>query len=294
MHKQILFSLAVISLILTSPVAAKDLSWTGCGIVKHAFMSEIANAFEKKTGLKIRMSGGGATKGIRSASAGTTDIGGSCRLWLILPGGSTHPQEENARLIHVGWDALVPIANTSNPVKNLTLMEIKKILDGELKSWTDMGWEDSGKIILCTREGKESGVGFMARKLIFNDPDYMFKGRSLIFKSTNLLETKIERSSRSFGLSGVSSAKRREVNILSIDGVYPSKENIASGKYPLYRPLFITASKTKSRPEVEMFIDFIKGTDGQEIISSQGTVNLKEGKTLTLLWNEKYPKLKLQ
>jgi phosphate transport system substrate-binding protein len=294
MYKQISISLALISLILTSPVAANDLSWTGCGITKHAFMSEMADAFEKKTGLKIRLSGGGATKGIRSVSAGTTDLGGSCRLWLLLPDGSTHPQEENARLIHVGWDALVPIANTSNPVKNLTLEDIKKILNGELKSWADMGWEDSGKIILCTREGKESGVGFMARKLIFNDPDYKFKGRSLIFKSTNSLETKIEHSSRSFGLSGVSSAKRREVSILSVDGVYPSKENIASGKYPLYRPLFITASRTKFKPEVEKFIDFVRGSNGQEIISNQGTVNLKEGKTLSLIWNKKYPKLKLQ
>ncbi len=294
MYKQISLALVFLSLFLTSTVAANDLSWAGCGITKHAFMNEMADAFEKKTGLKIRLSGGGATKGIRSASAGTTDLGGSCRLWLILPDGSTHSQEVNARLIHVGWDALVPITSTSNPVENISLEEIKNILNGELKSWTDMGWKDSGKIILCIREGKESGVGFMARKLIFNDPDYKFKGRSLFFKSTNSLEAKVENSSRSFGLSGVSSAKRRDVKILSIDGIYPGKENIASGKFPLFRPLFITASKTKSRPEVEMFIDFIRGSDGQKIISNQGTINLEEGKTLHLLWNKKYPKLRLQ
>ncbi len=293
MHRKISYILVFISLILPNPLAASELSWTGCGITKLAFMNEVANAFENKTGLKIRLSGGGATKGIRSVSAKTTDLGGSCRLWLILPNGTTHPHENNARLIHVGWDALVPIANPRNPIKNLSITEIKNILDGELKNWNDLSWPNSGKIILCTREGNESGVGFMARRLLFNDFNYKFKGRSLVFKSSTSLEQKIESSPRSFGLSGISSAKRRNLKILSINGISPTKENIASGKFPLYRPLFITASKIEPRPEVEKFIDFIRGAEGQRIISNQGTVNLEEGKALTDLWNKTHPMLKI-
>ena len=44
--------------------AAAELTWTGCGITKKAFMAEIAKVYEEKTGIKIRISGGGATRGI--------------------------------------------------------------------------------------------------------------------------------------------------------------------------------------------------------------------------------------
>ena len=293
MNKAISCWLIFIYFVLAIPATAKDLSWTGCGITKHAFMNEVADAFEKKTGMKIRLSGGGATKGIRSVSAGTTDLGGSCRPWLILPNGNIHTQEINARFVHVGWDALVPVVNQNNPIKTLSVKNAKAILNGELKSWEDVGWAGSGKIILCTREGNESGVGVMARRLLFNDPNYKFKGRSLLFKSTGSLERKIEASLRSFGLSGISSAKRRDLKILSIDGIYPSKENIASGKFPLFRPLFITTSKVEPKPEVKMFIDFIRGVEGQEIISRQGTVNLEEGKALVPLWKKIFPEFKI-
>jgi phosphate transport system substrate-binding protein len=293
MNKAVSYFLIIIFIFIATPAVAKDLSWTGCGITKHAFMNEIADAFEKKTGMKIRLSGGGATKGIRSVSARTVDMGGSCRIWIVLPSGVIHPHEINAKLVHVGWDALVPIVNQDNPLKNISIKTIKQILDGEVKNWADLGWSDSGKIILCTRESNISGVGFMARKIFFDDVSYKLKGRSLLFKSSTSLEQKIETSTRSFGLTGISSAKRRDLKILLVDGVYPSKENIASGNFPLFRPLFITVSKSAIRPEVKKFIDFIKGPEGQEIMSTQGTVNLEEGKMLTSLWQAKFPGFKI-
>jgi phosphate transport system substrate-binding protein len=40
------------------------LKWAGCGITKKAFMAELALAYENKTGIRIELEGGGATKGI--------------------------------------------------------------------------------------------------------------------------------------------------------------------------------------------------------------------------------------
>jgi phosphate transport system substrate-binding protein len=190
MFRKISCLLALISLISPNPLAASEISWTGCGITKHAFMNEIADAFEERTGMKIRLSGGGSTKGIRSPSAGASDLGGSCRIWLILPGGVVHPQEINAKLIHVGWDALVPIVHQKNPLKNISLNKVKEILNGKINNWADLGWLGSGEIIPCTRESNLSGVGYMVRKILFNDTTYKFKGRSIKFKSSTSLEQK--------------------------------------------------------------------------------------------------------
>ena len=58
--------------------------WAGCGITKKAFMAELAQAYQAKTGVKVQLEGGGAARGIRDAAALKVDLGGSCR--MSLPG----------------------------------------------------------------------------------------------------------------------------------------------------------------------------------------------------------------
>jgi phosphate transport system substrate-binding protein len=275
---------------VTSKTNAEELTWTGCGITKKAFMAEIAEAYQKKTGIKIRISGGGATKGMRSAAAGTSDMGGTCRHWL---GGKDdkHPQEAAAELIQVAWDALVVIVHPDNPVNNITIDELRKIYGGEIISWKELGGPDK-RIALVTREGKDSGVGHMFRRMVFNDPEYTFKARSYTVKSSGPLEEKIARTVTGMGMDGISSAIRSNVKILALEGVPPSKENIIAGKYSLFRPLYI-AIGPESSPETKKVIDFILSTEGQVIVSAQGTVNLEEGKNLQPLWEKKKKSLGL-
>jgi phosphate transport system substrate-binding protein len=263
---------------------SRELTWTGCGITQKAFMDEIAEAYRQKTGINIRISGGGATKGIRAAAAGTSDLGGSCRDWL---GGSKnkHPLEAKAELIQVAWDALVVIVHPENPVNDISLLNLKKLYDGQITSWKELGGQDN-KIALVTRSEVDSGVGHMLRYLIFNDQYYEIKARSFTVKSTGPLEKKISRTATAIGIDGISSAKKSAVKILSLDGVNPTKENIASGRYPLFRPIYI-AIHVNPAEESKGVIDFILSKEGQQIISEQGTVNLEEGKSLERLWQQK-------
>ena len=109
--------LAAILGLITYSFAATTLKWTGCGITKKAFMKEAAAAYEQKTGIKIKLSGGGATKGIRFANSGMADLGGNCRPALK----DRFPAEEsNAYMTVVAWDALVPVVHPDNPVGSLT------------------------------------------------------------------------------------------------------------------------------------------------------------------------------
>ena len=74
------------SLFSWSAIASEGnaLTWAGCGITKKAFMQELATAYEKETGKKIDIEGGGATKGIRKVATLEKDMGGTCR--YLLPG----------------------------------------------------------------------------------------------------------------------------------------------------------------------------------------------------------------
>ena len=76
---------------------------------------------------------------------------------------------------------------------------------------------------------------------------------------------------------GISSAKKMDLKILDIEGVEPTKANIISGAYTLFRPLFVAVNKHNKNPKVTGFIDFLLGPEGQKIVSSEGTINLEEG-----------------
>ena len=110
-----------------------DMVWAGCGITKKAFMAELAKAYEKKTGIKVNLQGGGATKGIRNAANGSIDIGGACRPII-----ENDPEERTAYQVPVAWDALVVIVHPKNPVKSITVRQLQKIYLGEIKNWKSL------------------------------------------------------------------------------------------------------------------------------------------------------------
>jgi len=253
-------------------LAANEIRWVGCGISKKAFMTGLASAYEKKTGMKIRLEGGGATRGIRDVAAGAADMGGSCRHLLPVL------EERNAKLVHVGWDALVVITNPSNPVKDISFGNVKAVFKGEIGNWKELGGPDL-KIKVAARKGKISGVGRMVRELLFKDPEYEFGSQVVLLKSSGPVEKLVEQERGAIAVTGVSSAKKRNVKMLKIQGNAPTSENIANGSYILYRPLYLVTSRAPS-PAVTEFIKFARSEEGQGIIGDEGTVTVKQGSGL--------------
>ena len=258
-------------------VGAAELKWVGCGISKKAFMGAVAKAYEQKTGVKIALEGGGATKGIEAVAAKSSDMGGTCRHVLI------RDEERGVKLVAVGWDALTVITHKSNPVDNLTTQQIQDIFSGKVTNWKQVGGPDHAIKVLET-ESKISGVGRMVRELLFKNPAFEFTDKATLLSDTGPLEEKVEKEPWTIGFTGVSSARKRQVKIVSIDGKAPTYEHIASGKYMLYRPLYLTVPQQAS-PDVQKFVAFVLSDEGQAIIKNEGTVTLKDGKDLWAIYN---------
>jgi phosphate transport system substrate-binding protein len=252
-----------------------ELFWVGCGISKTAFMNELAAAYSRKTGTEIRIEGGGATRGIRDPATLKSDMGGSCR--HVLPSA----EEENARLIPVAWDALVIITNPENPVGEITQEQLKLILTGHIKKWREIGGPDQ-KIHVVIQEqgfdGKISGVGLMIRELLFFNRDQDFTKDSKAVGDSGPVEEMVEQDAWAIGVTGFGSARRRPLKMLPLAGVQPSYENIAQGKYPLFRPLYLVLPKASTnRRATEGFVAFALSDEGQALLKHSGTVTLEDG-----------------
>ena len=276
------FLAAIISstFVLAGPISAqakpqKSLTWAGCGISKKAFMAEMAKAYEKKTGIKIVLQGGGATKGIRKVSAREIDLGGSCRQTLEDPNTlSSHRKERRVQMDPVAWDALAVIVHKQNPVSNITLDQLRKVYTGRITNWSQLGGNNA-PIDLYVRRGKISGVGRTIRELIFYDYEQDFSSpRIQVKKSSGPIEKAIAKDAvNGIAISGISSAKRRSVKLLKLEGHEPSYRNIKNGSYLLYRPLFLVSHlRSLDNPEIRKFSQFVHGEEGKQIMRKVGTV----------------------
>ena len=269
---------------------ASPIVWAGCGISKKAYMAELAKHFEEATGVHIDLEGGGATRGIRGVAAGKIQMGGSCRMQMRDKNGKIHALESDASLHQVAWDAIVVVTHPTNPVSNLTMEQLKKIYAGQITSWKELGGPDQA-IHIVERSGKDSGVGYMFRRYAYNDPDFDFPKSGTYVDESGPLEDIVEKTLFAIAVDGVSSARRSKLKILSLDNVEPSKANIASGQYYMFRPLFLTIDMVNPDQNTLRFLEFALSEEGQDIISKTGTVNLKEGEKLSPIWAVRKAKL---
>lgn len=261
--------------------AEETLQWAGCGITKKAFMKELAKAYTRKTGIKVKLSGGGATKGIRNAAKGAIHIGGACRVSL-----ERHPEERDAFQIPVAWDALVAFVNKKNPVDNISFAQLKKVYLGQITNWKQLGGKDA-PIELYVRRGKMSGVGRTLRELVFANYDQQFQA-TYVVKSSGPVEKGVVKNLNGFGVSGISSAKKRKLKLLKLDGKAPTYENIKNGSYALYRPLYLVIKRGNKTPLVRDFIKYALSKEGQDIIRAQGTVPYGEALHLVMKQLDQY------
>ena len=278
MKKLSIFLVWMISLaVCAQPVLAEKkptLRWVGCGISKKAYLVALAKAYEKKTGVVIDVQGGGATRGIREVAAMSADMGGSCRRRIF-----SAEEERGITQVPVAWDALVVIVHKKNPVKNVSMDNLRKVYLGEITNWRQLGGNDA-PIELFARKGKISGVGRTARKLLFNNYKQEFAA-SKIFPSSGPLEKELANNPNALAISGISSARKRNVKILKLNGKSPSYENVKAGDYLLYRPLYLVYNENSAHVDViKDFIRFADTEEGRDVIRSNGTVPYLEALNL--------------
>jgi phosphate transport system substrate-binding protein len=266
--------------------AQKELRWSGCGISKLGFMQDLAEAYEKESGIKIILEGGGATKGLRQVSAGHADLGGSCRLPLVYQNKdgsySIEQSERHLKLIPVGWDALVVITHPQNRlIDSISKQQLRDVLTGKITHWNELGADSDRPINLYLRQGKISGVGRTLRQQLFDDPAQAFTMRALRLASSGKIEKAVAADPYGLAVSGISSSRHRALKMLKLNGIEPTMANLQSGDYHLYRILFLLVSNHYlERPEIHDFVRFALSVEGQRVIKAAGTLPYHQGVSL--------------
>ncbi|MHB8882018.1 MAG: substrate-binding domain-containing protein [Thermodesulfovibrionales bacterium] len=274
MFKRNVVLFLMLSCLLAAPVrteAAPMLTGSGCSVSTVGYLIDLAKEYEKETGVRMHIIGGGSLRGLTDLSANKVDFAASCK-------GPTRQDPANWTFIRVAWDALVFIVHRSNPVNEITPEKVRDIYAGHITNWSQLGGKNMKLISFLAPPKGMGGVGqSLTRMVLRGNPPAKAANTSIQASSTAILEQLVEKTPEGFSSSGFSSAKKRTVKMLKVNGVSPTKETIISDKYPLRRPLYLVIDKNAS-PEVKKFVDYVLGRKGQGLIASYGMVSLSEVK----------------
>lgn len=218
--------------------------------------------------IDVQVSGGGTGVGVQSAGEGTVMIGMASRD-LTAEEKKKYPD----LIAHqIGIDGLSFITNPANPIPSLTVDQIKKIYNGNITNWKDVGGSDAA-IIVVGRDSSSGSRDFMTSS-VMDKTDYV---KTQLEKNSNgAIQQTIAQTKTAIGYVGLGYLDNTVHAVpLSVNGTLetPSVESVKAGKYPLARPLHLL---TKGEPsgDAANFIAFLGSPEGQKIITEEGFVTL--------------------
>jgi phosphate transport system substrate-binding protein len=265
--------LLAVSWSLASPpdqaLASEPITVSGCSVSNVGYLNDLARAYERMTGQKVLVRGGGSIVGLTELGSEKIDLAASCQSYVTSPGA-------DFRFIPVCWDALVFIVNKANPLTSITPGQVKDIYEGRITTWKQLGGNNLKLVSYISTPEGFGGIGEALEKYILNGRrPRMQANSSMQASSVSIWEQWVERNPGGFASSGFGSARKRNVRMLAVNGVAPTKKNIISGKYPYKRYLYLVITKD-AKPEVRKFVDFALSRKGQALISSYGMPSLAE------------------
>ena len=179
----------------------------------------------------------------------------------------------------IGREGFVFFVEEDNPINGLTSEQLRKIYRGDIENWKELGGKNQ-KIIAFQRpenSGSQTMMTYFMNGAKLKEPMKYEKVDGMAGVITEVAEYNNEAGAIGYTfryfLEGLNQEKG--VKMLSVDGVYPTVENIEDGSYPLTVPLCLVTRKHDNAPYVQKMKEFILSKDGQYIIRKTGYAGLR-------------------
>ncbi|MCI4444676.1 MAG: phosphate ABC transporter substrate-binding protein [Candidatus Aminicenantes bacterium] len=217
---------------------------------------------EKKPGLVINVQGGGSTAGIMAAKSGTAHIGMSSR--------ELKEEEKSLHETEVARDGIAIIVHPSNPVKDLTIDQVKSIFSGDITNWKTLNGRDEAITVVVREEG--SGTRGAFQEMVMGKT--RITKRAIVEDSNGTVREIVSRDPNSIGFISLGLVNDK-VKAIALNGVFPSEEAILKKEYHLVRP-FLFLTKEEPKGLAKEFIDFVLSDEIQSLLPGEGLIPIKK------------------
>lgn len=231
--------------------------------------------------VNVAVTGGGSGTGIAALISGTCDIAECSRAMEPKEIGHAEAKGVNPVQQVVALDGIAVVVNPKNPVKNMTMDQLRDIFMGNVKNWKEFGGKDA-PIVMLSRE-VNSGTHLFFKEHVLRRGNAKapeeFSPYALLMPSSQAIADEVANNEEAIGYYGmgyISSAQKTIAVAKDANSPYiePTVEVVKLNIYPISRPLYIY---TNGEPKdvTKKFVEFVFSKDGQEIVRELDFVPVK-------------------
>ena len=176
----------------------------------------------------------------------------------------------------VALDAFVFLSHVDNPVKSLTLDQIRDIYTGKTTTWDELG--GIGEINAYQRNPNSGSQELMddlvmqGRRMV-DAPDMIFPG---MMGPINAISNDPQGLGYSVYFYASFMLPDENIKLLGIDGVVPTSETIASGDYLLATEVYAAVRADMPTDSTAVMLrDWLLTDDGQDAVEESGYVPIR-------------------
>jgi len=221
--------------------------------------------------VKLQVTGGGTGTGFAALQSQTTDLCDASRkakpaeIANCLKVFGARPTEYKVAL-----DGLSTYVNAENPVKELSLDQLKDIFTGKVKNWKEVGGPDA-PITVYSRENS-SGTYEFFKEHVLKGQDFAASAQTM--PGTAAILQAVAKDKGGIGYGGAAyGAGAKHLAVKKTDAspaVEPTEENVLNGSYPIWRHLYIYLDPAKDKGEIAAYLNWIRSDDGQKVVKDVG------------------------
>lgn len=229
-------------------------------------MEKITEIYEEKNSdLSIEINQVGSSAGIKDTINNIAEIGMSSR---ELKDG----EKKEVSGTPIAYDGIAIITNVNNPIKNLTIDQIREIYTGEITNWKEIDGGEDAEIVVTSREDG-SGTRDAFQELIKYSSEEL-RGNAMIANGNGGLKQMVVGNKNAIAFVSFEYLDD-SVNIVKVEGEEPTADSVRNGKYKISRPFLLVIKDANLTEKSKNLIDYILSDEGQKIVLDNKLIPVK-------------------
>ena len=185
------------------------------------------------------------------------------------------------QLDRIGSDPFVFCVSGDNPVKSLTVQEIRGIYSGKITNWKEVGGKDEEIAAFQQPTNSVSQIGM--KMLVMQDEtmmDPVTKNYLGVYGDSYVPDviSRFDESENALGYAYGSYANALYLNgnvkVLAVEGVMPEDEAVRNGDYPLVGGIYAITRKGDTLDNVQKLLRGLLSPSGQALVQEAGFVSI--------------------
>ena len=220
----------------------------------------------------VSVTSGGSGVGIVDVAEGRSDLAMASREVQLAERQRYETPSVRFMEFLVGYDAICLIVSPEvfdSDLTTLTKDELKQIYVGDITNWAELGGPGMDIFVIGRKPG--SGTRDTFNEIILGSKESETPGVTIDAWDSSEVKTAIRGSDSAIGYVGYSYVMKGDIDVLSLDCIQPTLENIKNGSYPLARKLYFY-TLGEPNPGARSFLDYVLSPAGQKIASENGFI----------------------